>query len=158
MITLAGREPGEVEPGPGQHGHAAEAAPVCGHRQTGVTEPVQVPGDGSQGNPECAASSWAVAPSLDPSSSTGYITFDLGPGADLAVWSGQFEDLSPDVPRTSEVCLAIGDGGADEVNAIFKQWQSQGVTILREPHDAGFGLTFLAADPDGNRIRVAPRG
>ncbi|MFE8991275.1 VOC family protein [Streptomyces collinus] len=86
----------------------------------------------------------------------GYITFDLGPGADLALWSGQFEDLSEDVPRTSEVCLAIG-GGPDEINAIFKQWQSEGVTILQDPHDAGFGLTFLAADPDGNRIRVAPR-
>jgi predicted enzyme related to lactoylglutathione lyase len=86
-----------------------------------------------------------------------YITFDLGPGADLALWSGQFEDLSPDVPRTSEVCLAIGGGRADEVNAIFKQWQAKGVTILHEPHDAGFGSTFLAADPDGNRIRVAPK-
>ena len=96
---------------------------------------------------------------MSPSFETpGYITFDLGPGADLAVWSGQFEDLSPDVPRTSEVCLAIGGGGPDEVIAIFKQWQSKGVTILQEPHDAGFGLTFLAADPDGNRIRVAPRG
>ena len=49
---------------------------------------------------------------MSPSFETpGYITFDLGPGADLALWSGQFEDLSPDVPRTSEVCLAI-DGGA----------------------------------------------
>ncbi|MFI6253219.1 VOC family protein [Streptomyces sp. NPDC051016] len=87
----------------------------------------------------------------------GYITFALGPGADLGLWSGQFEDLSADVPRTSEVCLAV-DGGPDEVDAIFQQWQSRGVTILREPHDAGFGPTFLAADPDGNRLRVAPRG
>jgi predicted enzyme related to lactoylglutathione lyase len=94
---------------------------------------------------------------MSPSFETpGYITFDLGPGADLALWSGQFEDLSPDVPRTSEVCLAI-DRGPDELNAIFKQWQAKGVTILHEPHDAGFGLTFLAADPDGNRIRVAPK-
>ncbi|WP_416955653.1 VOC family protein [Streptomyces sp. Agncl-13] len=94
---------------------------------------------------------------LSPSFETlGYITFGLGPGAGLGVWSGQFEDLSPDVPRTGEVCLAI-DGGPDELNAIFEQWNSKGVTILHEPHDAGFGLTFLAADPDGNRIRVAPR-
>jgi predicted enzyme related to lactoylglutathione lyase len=73
------------------------------------------------------------------------------------VWSGQFDGLSPDVPRTSEVCLAVGGGRPDEINAIFEQWRSEGVTILHEPHDAGFGLTFLAADPDGNRIRVAPK-
>ncbi|XVU27836.1 VOC family protein [Actinoplanes sp. CA-054009] len=95
---------------------------------------------------------------LSPSLETpGYITFSLGPGADLALWSGQFEDLSPGVPRTSEVCLAIGGGRPDEINALFEQWRSKGVTILREPHDVGFGLTFLAADPDGNRIRVAPK-
>jgi predicted enzyme related to lactoylglutathione lyase len=95
-----------------------------------------------------------MSPSLE---TPGYITFNLGPGADLALWSGQFEDLSPDVPRTSEVCLAIEGGRPDEITAIFKQWQSKGVTILQEPHDVGFGLTFLAADPDGNRIRVAPK-
>ncbi|MDG5801795.1 VOC family protein [Streptomyces ossamyceticus] len=94
---------------------------------------------------------------MSPSFETpGYITFDLGPGADLAVWSGHVEDLSPEVPRTSEVCLAV-DGGPDDVSAIFEQWRSKGVTILAEPRDAGFGLTFVAADPDGNRIRVALR-
>ncbi|MFJ4437532.1 VOC family protein [Streptomyces sp. NPDC088923] len=95
---------------------------------------------------------------MSPSFETpGYITFDLGPGADLALWSGQFENLAPDVPRTGEVCLALHGGGPDEVDAIFEQWRAKGVTILREPHDLGFGPTFLAADPDGNRIRVAPR-
>ncbi|GHD01321.1 hypothetical protein GCM10010313_13700 [Streptomyces violarus] len=52
MITLARCESREVEPGSGQHGHASEAAPVCGHRQTGVAEPVQISGDGSKGHPE----------------------------------------------------------------------------------------------------------
>jgi catechol 2,3-dioxygenase-like lactoylglutathione lyase family enzyme len=94
---------------------------------------------------------------MTPSFETpGYITFDLGPGADLALWSGQFEGLSPDVPRTGEVCLGI-DSGPDGLAAIFEQWRSKGVTILREPHDLGFGPTFLAADPDGNRVRVALR-
>ncbi|GAB3680665.1 VOC family protein [Saccharopolyspora tripterygii] len=86
----------------------------------------------------------------------GYITFDLGPGADLALWSGRFANLSPDVSRTGEVCLAV-DGGSDQVEAFFTQWKARGVTILQEPHDEGFGRTFLAADLDGNRIRVAPR-
>lgn len=94
---------------------------------------------------------------LSPSFETpGYVAFDLGPGADLALWAGQFEALSPEVPRTSEICLAI-DGGAESLLAMFRQWRAQGVTILQEPADAGFGLTFLAADPDGNRIRVAPQ-
>ena len=55
--TIAGttgeaRESREVEPGPGRHGHASEAAPLRGHRQSGVAEPVQVSGDGSKGHPE----------------------------------------------------------------------------------------------------------
>ncbi|MFD0772334.1 VOC family protein [Streptomonospora algeriensis] len=94
---------------------------------------------------------------IGPSFETpGYIAFDLGAGADLALWAEQFEGRAPDVPRRSEVCLAI-DGGPEELDAVFQQWQSMGVTILQEPHDAGFGRTFLAADPDGNRIRVAPQ-
>ncbi|MBB4932255.1 catechol 2,3-dioxygenase-like lactoylglutathione lyase family enzyme [Lipingzhangella halophila] len=94
---------------------------------------------------------------ISPSFETpGYIAFGLGPGADLALWADQFESLTPDVPRTSEVCLAI-DGGPEELDAVFQQWRSKGVTILHEPHDAGFGRTFLAADPDGNRVRVAPQ-
>src|SRR5690349_13620556 len=52
MVTLARRESREVESGSGQHGHASEAAPVCGHRQTGVAEPVQISGDGAKGHPE----------------------------------------------------------------------------------------------------------
>lgn len=86
----------------------------------------------------------------------GYIAFDLGPGADLALWADQFDGLSQDVPRTSEVCLAI-DGGHDRLDEVFVEWQAKGVTILHEPADTGFGRTFLAADPDGNRIRVAPQ-
>jgi predicted enzyme related to lactoylglutathione lyase len=94
---------------------------------------------------------------ISPSFETpGYIAFDLGPGADLALWGGQFENLSSEVPRTSEVCLAI-NGGPDRVDEIFEGWKAKGITILQEPSDAGFGRTFLAADPDGNRIRVAPQ-
>jgi hypothetical protein len=52
MITLARRESREVEPGPGQHGHAAEAALACVTGRPASREPVQVPGDGSEGNPE----------------------------------------------------------------------------------------------------------
>ncbi len=85
----------------------------------------------------------------------GYITFDLGPGADLALWSDRFDGLSPATPRTSEVCLALPDGA--EVDAKFREWQAKGVTVVQEPHDEPFGRTFVVADPDGNLIRVAPQ-
>ncbi|MEV0646368.1 VOC family protein [Phytomonospora sp. NPDC050363] len=94
-----------------------------------------------------------LKPSLETPS---YIAFDLGPGADLALWADRFDGLTPDVPRTSEICLAV-DGGSTEIDAIHERWRAKGVTILHGPQDAMFGRTFLAADPDGNRIRVAPQ-
>lgn len=86
----------------------------------------------------------------------GYIAVDLGPGVDLALWAGQFEYFPSDVPRTSEVCLAI-DGGAEQLGEIFEDRKAKGVPILHALRDEGFGRTFLAMDPDGNRIRVAPQ-
>ncbi|WP_024799848.1 VOC family protein [Nocardia sp. BMG51109] len=86
----------------------------------------------------------------------GYIAFDLGPGADLALWSGQLDGLTPATPRTSEVCLAL-PGGPSEVDEKFQQWKAKGVEVVHEPRDEVFGRTFVVADPDGNRIRVAPQ-
>ncbi|QEU89937.1 VOC family protein [Streptomyces kanamyceticus] len=85
-----------------------------------------------------------------------YIGFDLGEGADLAVWSGAFDgSLTPAVPRTSEVCLTL-DGGPDVIDRHFEKWVAKGVRVVSEPHDTVFGRTFVVADPDGNLIRVAP--
>ncbi|ATL32524.1 VOC family protein [Streptomyces formicae] len=85
-----------------------------------------------------------------------YLAFDLGDGADLAVWSGAFDgSLTPEVPRTSEVCLTL-DGGPDVIDRLFEKWVAKGVRVVSEPSDAVFGRTFVVADPDGNLIRVAP--
>ncbi|MBV7649313.1 VOC family protein [Streptomyces albidoflavus] len=82
-----------------------------------------------------------------------FIAFELGGGVQLALWSGGAEDLSG--PRTSEVCLNL-DGAPASVDARYEEWKAKGVTIVEEPQDAVFGRTFVAADPDGNLIRVAP--
>ncbi|MDJ1134816.1 VOC family protein [Streptomyces iconiensis] len=84
-----------------------------------------------------------------------YIAFDLGDGADLALWSGHFDELAPAVPRTSEVCLAL-PGGPDAIDQRFERWVAKGVRVVSEPRDEVFGRTFVVADPDGNLIRVAP--
>lgn len=103
-----------------------------------------------------AARFYADLLELKPSLQTpGYIVFDLGDGADLALWSGQIDGLTPAVPRTSEVCLALR-GGPDAIDRQFKLWAAKGVRVVSEPHDEGFGRTFVVTDPDGNLIRVAP--
>lgn len=55
----------------------------------------------------------------------GYIAFDLGEGVDLALWSGQLDGLTPAVPRTSEVCLAL-PGGPEAIDGQFARWVEKG--------------------------------
>ncbi|RRS01334.1 VOC family protein [Glycomyces terrestris] len=86
-----------------------------------------------------------------------YVSFDLGGGVGLSLWSRSGVDLAADPVRTSEVCLAVDrDGAPAAVDALCEEWRGKGVRIVDEPRDEGFGRTFVAADPDGNRIRVAP--
>jgi len=82
-----------------------------------------------------------------------YVTFALGEGVFLALWSGNANSLEGAANRTSEVCLNVP---AEEVTTTFEQWKNKGVTILREPYEEVFGTTFVIEDPDGNLIRVAP--
>jgi hypothetical protein len=42
----------------------------------------------------------------------------------------------------------------DEKVEIRRQWEKLGVSIEQDLHTASFGLTFVALDPDGHRIRV----
>jgi predicted enzyme related to lactoylglutathione lyase len=95
---------------------------------------------------------FAMAPSFE---TPAFIAFDLAPGVQLALWSRAEVDLAEATVRTSEVCLAI-DGAPESVDAMFTAWKGKGVQVVTEPHDDVFGRTFVVADPDGNRIRVAP--
>lgn len=82
-----------------------------------------------------------------------YVTFSLGEGVSLALWTGNAEALEGAPTRTSEVCLNVD---APRVMETFDSWTSRGVEVIEEPHEDVFGTTFVVADPDGNRIRVAP--
>lgn len=95
---------------------------------------------------------FAMTPSFE---TPAFITFDLGSGVQLALWSGAADSLTETTVRTSEVCLTI-EGAPESVDARFASWKSKGVRVVSEPHDAVFGRTFVVADPDGNLIRVAP--
>jgi predicted enzyme related to lactoylglutathione lyase len=43
---------------------------------------------------------------------------------------------------------------AEEVEALCADRRRKGAAILQEPVSMDFGRTFLAADPDGHRLRV----
>ncbi|GAB3997449.1 VOC family protein [Glycomyces albus] len=95
---------------------------------------------------------FAMEPSFE---SPYFIAFDLGGGIQLAVWRLDEGEVDRSTPRTGEVCLCL-PGGPERIDAQFQAWKDKGVEVVREPHDAVFGRTFVIADPDGNLIRVAP--
>lgn len=84
-----------------------------------------------------------------------YVTMDLSPGVSLALWTGASNALHETSTRTSEVCINL-KGSDAEILTQYQAWVEQGVVILEEPHRDVFGMTFVASDLDGNRIRVAP--
>ncbi|WP_150462405.1 VOC family protein [Nesterenkonia ebinurensis] len=92
---------------------------------------------------------------ITPSFETpGFVAFDLSDGVQLALWNLPQEELDRASVRTSELCLALP---ANElIDEQFQAWKNKGVRIVSEPRDEAFGRTFVAADPDGNLIRVAP--
>lgn len=84
-----------------------------------------------------------------------YVTMDLAQDVSLALWTGKKEVLEEAPVRTSEVCINLG-AGEEEILSTYDAWRNKGVSIAEEPHQDVFGTTFVALDPDGNRIRVAP--
>lgn len=83
-----------------------------------------------------------------------FVAFDLGGGTQFAVWQLDEDTTDWAVGRTGELCVNFAT--AEEIDATYEDWKVKGITILSEPADAIFGRTFVAADPDGNLIRVAP--
>ncbi|MDR6987940.1 putative enzyme related to lactoylglutathione lyase [Paenarthrobacter nitroguajacolicus] len=84
-----------------------------------------------------------------------YVAYEIAPGVLFALWTGRSEHAVPSTPRTCEVGLMVS-GSAAGVDETFTSWAAKGVHVVEEPYDDVFGRTFVAADPDGNLIRVSP--
>ena len=67
------------------------------------------------------------------------------PGLMLGLW--RRDGVAP-------AATAAGGGGAEDVDALFADWRGRGVKIAQTPTKMDFGYTFLALDPDGQRLRV----
>lgn len=82
-----------------------------------------------------------------------YAAFEFENGLALALWSVRAKDfVSGGLGHRSEIALMVSE--PETVRALYERWQADAVTIEQPLHEAVFGLTFVALDPDGHRIRV----
>ncbi len=82
-----------------------------------------------------------------------FALFNLKSGMRLGLWSRH--SVAPPLSSDgSAVEIAFVLHSDDAVDVCHVEWKSKGLTILQEPTVMDFGRTFLAADPDGYRLRV----
>jgi predicted enzyme related to lactoylglutathione lyase len=104
--------------------------------------------------PEKSAAFYARLLDREPlESSPNFVMFELAPALRLGLWARRNVAPAPrDASDTGELAMAVGTN--EEVEALYADRKRKGALILQEPVTMDFGLTFLAADPDGRRLRV----
>ncbi|KFE35742.1 VOC family protein [Thioclava atlantica] len=82
-----------------------------------------------------------------------YAAFAFENGLNVGLWSTKSKDfVSGGSGHRSEMSFMVQDD--DQVRALHDRWREKGIPIEQDLHEAVFGLTFVALDPDGHRIRV----
>jgi catechol 2,3-dioxygenase-like lactoylglutathione lyase family enzyme len=105
-------------------------------------------------DPQASASFYARLLDREPlESSPNFVMFELAPGLKLGLWARRNVEPAPNgASDKGELAMAVAT--KEEVAALCADRKRQGAAILQEPVTKDFGLTFLAADPDGHRLRV----
>jgi catechol 2,3-dioxygenase-like lactoylglutathione lyase family enzyme len=85
--------------------------------------------------------------------SPGFSMFALDNGTTLGMWKKETVDPAPEAPAGSGE-LGFAESTDVAVDERFAQWTGQGMVIAQKPTRMSFGYTFVALDPDGNRLRV----
>lgn len=62
--------------------------------------------------------------------------------------------VEPPVQKHGGGELAFTLDNNREVDALFIKWQGKEISISQPPTAVPYGYTFVALDPDGNRLRV----
>ena len=81
----------------------------------------------------------------------------LAEGVMLGLWKR--DNVVPKVTAAaggSEVAFTVDD--AASVETTYADWKKRGLKIAQQPTAMDFGKTFVALDPDGNRLRVFAPG
>jgi predicted enzyme related to lactoylglutathione lyase len=83
--------------------------------------------------------------------------FVLPNGLKVGLWAKS--DVQPPANAPGGIEISFTEENNAAVSARSESLQGLGFTIVQQPTDMDFGFTFVAADPDGHRLRVfAPRG
>ncbi|CAB3755145.1 glyoxalase [Burkholderia sp. MSh2] len=82
-----------------------------------------------------------------------YAAFTFDSGLTLGLWSTHARDfVSGGAGHRSELAFIVDDDR--DVQRLYDAWRALGVPFEQAPTAAVFGLTFVALDPDGHRLRV----
>ncbi len=82
-----------------------------------------------------------------------FVSFSFANGLNFAVWSTESKDfVSEGSGHRSEIAFMVPN--EQEIRRLPELWGKMGVRIEQDLMQATFGLTFVANDPDGHRIRV----
>ncbi|WP_417308877.1 VOC family protein [Devosia sp.] len=82
----------------------------------------------------------------------GFAMFPLAGKTTLGLWSrDSVKPASTATGSQSEICVTVGSDA--EVDTTRAAWEKLGLKIVQQPTELGFGYTFTAEDPDGNRLR-----
>ena len=82
--------------------------------------------------------------------SPNFVMFKLATGLMFGLWRrSDVKPPTPALPGGNELVIMSGD-----VDALHAEWAARGIRLLGPPETAEFGRSFVAADPDGHRLRV----
>jgi predicted enzyme related to lactoylglutathione lyase len=85
-------------------------------------------------------------------SSPTFAMLPAAPGLMLGLW--RRDGVKPPASHGAGGEIAFPAKNEAEVDALCADWRARGIEIAQAPTSMDFGYTFVALDPDGQRVRV----
>jgi predicted lactoylglutathione lyase len=89
-------------------------------------------------------------------SSPTFNLFKLSNGMGIGLKDKQSVQPTVDGKANNELAFTVEN--QHQVDDLFLKWKEKGFKIAQAPTHLTFGYTFVALDPDGNRLRVVSLG
>ena len=83
-------------------------------------------------------------------------SFKLSNGMSLGLKTK--DSVEPPADKNGNGELAFTLDNNQKVDALFAEWQQKNINMALPPTVVPYGYTFVALDPDGNRLRVVSLG